>query len=116
MPAGRPTHSAAPYCPPTGDWGEGEARAAARPGEEDEEGGEGEEEVFGDFEDLETGGCCAAGRAMPCCAALRCAALCLHVWAAVRMDAWPPSTMHSTVDAQGLTAQPSVRPLRRRAV
>lgn len=39
-----------------GDWGEGEARASARPAEEGEdgEGGEGDE-VFGDFEDVETG-------------------------------------------------------------
>ncbi|KAL4425893.1 hypothetical protein ABPG75_009909 [Micractinium tetrahymenae] len=40
----------------TGDWGEGEARASARPAEEGEEEGGGEgDEVFGDFEDLETG-------------------------------------------------------------
>ncbi|PSC76713.1 ribosome biogenesis BMS1-like protein [Micractinium conductrix] len=38
----------------TGDWGEGEARAAARP-EEGEGEGEDAEEVFGDFEDVETG-------------------------------------------------------------
>ena len=50
--------------PPTavccaGDWDQGKARVAARPGEEDEEGGGGEDgeaaEVYGDFEDLETG-------------------------------------------------------------
>ena len=61
-----------------GDWGEGEARAAARPGEEDEEGG-GEEdgEVYGDFEDLETGALSCACLAEECCAflSLCCAAL-----------------------------------------
>lgn len=46
----------------TGDWDAGAARAAARPGEDSEsdDGGgddklDGEDEVFGDFEDLETG-------------------------------------------------------------
>ncbi|EFN57678.1 hypothetical protein CHLNCDRAFT_142849 [Chlorella variabilis] len=39
----------------TGDWGEGEVRAAARPAEDGEEEGEEGGEVYGDFEDLETG-------------------------------------------------------------
>lgn len=43
--------------PAAGDWDQGEARAAARPEEEGEEGeGGDEDEVYGDFEDLETGG------------------------------------------------------------
>lgn len=55
--------------PHAGDWGEGEARAAARPGEEDEEGGgEDDGEVYGDFEDLETGARLSA--AVLCCAVL----------------------------------------------
>lgn len=59
-----------------GDWAAGEARAAARPGEEGgEEGAEDEDEVYGDFEDLETGKpCCSllqrwvANRRVACCA------------------------------------------------
>ncbi len=64
------THTAAApaLLPHAGNWDEGEARAAARPGEE-EEGREEEDEVYGDFEDLETG----ALRFVMCWADLRCA-------------------------------------------
>lgn len=39
----------------TGDWGQGNARAAARPAAEEGSDEEEDNEVFGDFEDLETG-------------------------------------------------------------
>eukprot|EP00798_Chlamydomonas_sp_ICE-L_P024731 gene24731-10367_t len=44
----------------TGDWAEGQKRSEARPsgdgsGDEDADGGEEEEEIFGDFKDMETG-------------------------------------------------------------
>lgn len=42
----------------TGDWAEGAKRSSARPGagsDDDGEGSEGDDEVFGDFEDMEAG-------------------------------------------------------------
>ena len=90
-----------------GDWDQGEARSAARPGEEDGEGGaSGDEEgaeVFGDFEDLETGGQASPGVGCTCCTLRALRVLRLGV-AVQRM--WPSGRLGMGVWCAGAAPHP----------
>lgn len=112
--------------PPAGDWGEGEARAMARPeeGEEGADGGE-EEEVYGEFEDLETGepSALVVGGSDAAAAAASVPACRLPVVAAVPRHACqhdldtpthPPTQQTNQPQASGLRAAPTPRCVQRR--